>query len=120
MRKFALLLALPVAACVNNTPVTTAPFKPTAAEMAQARAAVADEMKDPASAQFREGRSYILSNGDRAYCGEINAKNSYGGYNGFTPYWLRMRNGVKQAVVYADSATQGCAEADIGQTTISG
>ena len=119
MRRIALLLALPVAACVNTIAVTTEPFKPTAAELAQSRAIIAGGMKDPASAQFREGRSYVLNNGDRVFCGEVNAKNSYGGYTGFTPYWLRMRGGSVASTLFDEVAREGCAQAAFGQTTVS-
>lgn len=43
-------------------------------------------LKDPQSAQFRwlpwqhDGKSATV------YCGMVNAKNSYGGYTGFTPF----------------------------------
>ena len=42
-------------------------------------------LKDPESAQFRNLR---LSSGEggEALCGEVNAKNAFGGYVGFTPF----------------------------------
>lgn len=48
-----------------------------------AKKAVADALKDPASAQFRE---VTFKESTRAVCGEVNGKNSYGGYVGFTPF----------------------------------
>lgn len=52
----------------------------TAIQLAKER--VASGLKDPESAQFRSVR---VSNfrGDKVICGEVNAKNSYGGYVGF-------------------------------------
>lgn len=47
-------------------------------QAAKGRAAVLDLLKDPGSAQFR--KTYV--NG-QYFCGEVNAKNSYGGYVGF-------------------------------------
>lgn len=44
---------------------------------------VALNLKDPASAQFRE--MYQLRSG--TVCGEMNGKNSYGAYAGFTPFF---------------------------------
>jgi hypothetical protein len=44
----------------------------------QGRAAVALQLKDPESARFRDA----FVNGS-SYCGQVNAKNSYGGYVGF-------------------------------------
>lgn len=52
------------------------------------RAVIADavkaKLKDPESASFR-WMPLVDPPADR-YCGLVNAKNSYGGYTGFTPY----------------------------------
>lgn len=45
---------------------------------AQAKKLVADSLRDPASAQFRD----VVGHGD-AVCGEVNGKNGYGAYAGF-------------------------------------
>ena len=45
---------------------------------------VADELKDPSSAQFRKVKHFPNGNS----CGEVNAKNSYGGYVGFKSYMV--------------------------------
>ena len=50
----------------------------------QARVAVRDSLKDPSSAQFRDTRVVGPS-----VCGEVNAKNGYGAYTGFTPFYVR-------------------------------
>lgn len=54
----------------------------------KAKMEVIRKMKDPDSVQFRnligygkEGRFVTI------LCGEVNAKNSYGGFIGFTPFW---------------------------------
>jgi len=50
--------------------------------IAQAMRVVADSLKDPGSAQFRKVR--LVPYSQRAViCGEVNGKNSYGGYAGF-------------------------------------
>lgn len=46
-----------------------------------AKQQIADQLKDPASAQFRNVRASTLRDTD--VCGEVNAKNSFGGYTGF-------------------------------------
>jgi hypothetical protein len=48
--------------------------------------AVADTLKDPSSAQFK---NVIVFDGgkQRAVCGEVNGKNSYGGYVGFKKFY---------------------------------
>lgn len=43
--------------------------------------AVAAEMRDPASAQFRN-----IEQGTTTACGEVNGRNAYGGYAGFTEF----------------------------------
>lgn len=45
-------------------------------------AAVRSKLKDPGSAQFQNQR--VSTKG--AACGEVNSKNSFGGYTGFTRY----------------------------------
>ena len=47
------------------------------------KAKVIRQLKDPDSAQFRNLR---VSAGGVARCGEVNAKNSYGGYTGFRAF----------------------------------
>lgn len=42
-----------------------------------------EQLKDPESAKFQN---------IKGYCGEVNAKNSYGGYTGFKPFYLS--NGI--------------------------
>lgn len=54
-------------------------------EIAAAKEIAARKLKDPSSAQFRDLR--IAGTGDKArVCGEINGKNSYGGYVGFMKF----------------------------------
>jgi hypothetical protein len=52
--------------------------------------AVTENFKDPSSAQFRkielvDGRD-AKKPGEGIYCGEVNAKNSYGAYAGYMPF----------------------------------
>ncbi|WP_070401292.1 hypothetical protein [Hydrogenophaga sp. PML113] len=48
---------------------------------------VSDRLKDPGSAQFRNVRVQQYLQGPlKIICGEINAKNSYGGYVGFRQF----------------------------------
>ena len=58
----------------------------TEAQAEKAKDAVRHGLKDPDSAQFRdlyEVPSMRDDSGSRAVCGEVNARNSYGGYVGF-------------------------------------
>jgi hypothetical protein len=65
--------------------------------IATAKAAVSRKMKDPSSTQFRELTLYD-HNGIMIVCGEVNAKNSYGAYDGYFPFVS-----VDGAVFTADS-----------------
>lgn len=48
----------------------------------KAKASIQRDLKDPDSAQFRNIRIEKFGNG-KVICGEVNAKNSYGGYVGY-------------------------------------
>lgn len=101
------VLSLTLAACSLTTPVASsenaanrsvaiAKAMATAGKAAQerlgeqkliesAKQAAAYDLKDPSSAQFRNVRLVSYSDG-RVVCGEINAKNSYGAYVGFSAF----------------------------------
>lgn len=50
---------------------------------AAAMQAVKANLTDPGSAKFRAVRVYRKASGTKAVCGEVNAKNRAGGYNGY-------------------------------------
>ncbi|SDZ49364.1 hypothetical protein [Delftia lacustris] len=50
--------------------------------IASAKTAVSNGLKDPQSAQFRNVRLVAYQEG-AVVCGEVNGKNSYGGFTGF-------------------------------------
>lgn len=62
----------------------------------QAKEAVAAGLKDPASAQFRDVK---VCRSGKIVAGEVNAKNAFGGYVGFEPFYY-----VDGAVVFADQS----------------
>lgn len=69
------------------------------AELKEAQQVMREMMKDPATVQFRRAR-IVKKDGLRFVCGEINAKNSYGGYVGFqrfisTPQGVVIMDGDK-------------------------
>lgn len=45
-------------------------------------------LKDPSSAEYRN-----ISSSWEWVCGEVNAKNSYGGYTGYQPFLINRRSG---------------------------
>ena len=53
--------------------------------VARAKAQVTRQFKDPGSAQYRN--LFISGKSLRVLCGEVNAKNSYGGYIGFNRFY---------------------------------
>lgn len=53
----------------------------------KARTAVADRLKDPDSAEFRNERQVA----DGGVCGEVNGKNGFGAYSGFAPFFAMKR-----------------------------
>lgn len=59
----------------------------------KAQAAVANLLKDPGSAQFRNVRVKDYLDG-KIICGEVNGKNSYGGYVGFSPFAASTDDGM--------------------------
>lgn len=68
-------------------------------------------LRDPLSAQFRNVRK--SEKHDFVICGEMNAKNAYGGYVGFRKFWLNTNHNEfeiepDQAYVLT-SGVAGCA-----------
>lgn len=68
--------------------ITTAAYLETNSEnsaIAKAMTATAGMLKDPESARFRNLRVAGYADGS-VVCGEVNGKNSYGGYTGYQPF----------------------------------
>ena len=61
------------------------------------RSVVLAAMKDPASAQWR---NEVLSADNKTLCGEVNAKNSMGGYVGFKPYIANQKGYLVQGAPF--------------------
>ena len=76
----AIALTISAHAMANQTPLT-------AKELVAVKTAVNGQLKDPASAQYRNVR---VSTKSAAVCGEVNAKNSLGGYTGFARFVLYL------------------------------
>lgn len=69
----------------------------------QAREAVAEQLKDPGSAKFQNER---VVGSDNTVCGEVNSKNSVGGYVGFSSYVaLRKDDGSYMALLESKGQT---------------
>lgn len=57
------------------------------AYFATAEAGVKTKLKDPESAQFRNLVVHDVKNGSALICGQVNAKNAFGGYVGFRNFF---------------------------------
>jgi hypothetical protein len=83
-KKTVVLAVLLLGACAGVDKVGPEVPLPQAAQRAVAQS-VASQMKDPNSAEFRNWHAFESQNG-LLVCGEINAKNGFGGYVGFTHF----------------------------------
>lgn len=68
-----------------------------------AKGSVASGLKDPNSAQFN-GVRLVSYAGGKVICGTVNAKNSFGGYVGFTPF-VASPQGATLYEEYTDPAS---------------
>lgn len=94
VRRFLLVSCFTLAGCAVMqggqviAPVGLPPVRLTDALEAAARMAVQQTLKDPGSAQFQPARwAFYDPTGGTIVCGAVNAKNSFGGYVGFAPYY---------------------------------
>lgn len=112
---------LGIGACVATTPVTSVPTSADPYVVEVARQGIGMQLKDPYSAQFSQDRMYALSNGDYVICGLVNAKNSFGAYTGYSPYYVRMNAQMQIAKALADEyfAREGCKQAATGTVNVS-
>lgn len=58
-------------------------------ELERAKEEVASRARDPSSVQFRNVRFEAQHDGSKVLCGEMNAKNGFGGYVGFRDFALK-------------------------------
>ena len=119
------LAALIAAACTPSVTVPATPISLTEAQNSFARTAMAIRLQDPASAQFQDITAYALPNGGRIICGMLNARNGFGSYNGFAPFYLRLRNDAVVRAYHDDGsgygpAFIGCTRAAEGLIAVSG
>lgn len=78
MNKILLLIAL--VSTTNLVFAKDSPFTLKAME------SIKNQMKDPSSTQFKNLREIKNTLNTMSLCGEVNSKNSYGGYVGFKPF----------------------------------
>ncbi len=109
------LSALAIAGCASPPP-GPAPLPPVSdrpasdQEVALALQALKDGAKDPDSVQVRDVKVAVHDKpGGSHMCGMFNAKNSYGGYVGFEPFWayLSMASGALEARLFYMGSRDG-------------
>lgn len=110
-----------------QTTLTTKPDRTTEDDNAAIAAGIGGQMKDPMSVQYRAVRSYVTSGDQRIHCGEYNAKNSFGAYTGFKPFYVRsmgstpLRSLAGTGELFPDvSIEQNCVGAARGSIVSSG
>lgn len=79
------------------------PYSMSKAEITLVETTLRDRMKDPNSTQFRKIGAVVKSDGTIRVCGEVNSKNSFGGYNGFSPFAGDLSNNGFRVVFFGDS-----------------
>lgn len=89
----------------------TYPSEATPEELEVATTMVTDRLKDPDSARIRNVR--LMQEGGDLVCGEVNARNSFGGYTGFS-HFVIMDGTREDPVVWIDEAKPGVAAAACG------
>ncbi|GIT95582.1 hypothetical protein JANAI62_22050 [Jannaschia pagri] len=76
-------------------------------------------LRDPESLRFRHAEGFRTVTGDRIVCGEYNAKNGFGGYVGYQPYYVRLRQDQVAAAYFGSSlARLGCERARLGEINV--
>lgn len=126
IRNTAIILAVAaiLAGCENNNTlaVTTLAESTSLGDEALIKAFLGEQTRDPEAARVRNLTTYRLNNGDRAICGEFNGKNAYGGYVGYSAFYVRLRDQVIRASQWGEyqsvAARQSCAEAATGNLMI--
>lgn len=69
------------------------------------REEVRKKLRDPGSAQFR----WLPVQADGAYCGFVNARNSYGGYTGHVPFMVLLFK-ARDGMVSSPPVSMGSAD----------
>lgn len=131
MKKILLsLAAISVAGCVMNTIEAETTPTNNRSIIQTAEALVAERMRDPEATRFRDEKAaYMTSGGDYIVCGTLNAKNAMGGYVGYKPYYVRIRNGAIAAFnipsesdeynIVLNTVNQTCLDAAAGKVMVS-
>jgi hypothetical protein len=102
-----------LAACAPKVDVTALPSPVEEPEQAVIIGILSEDLRDPGSAAFRRWQGFDLSNGDRVVCGQINATNGFGGFIGFSAFFVRLTGPVVKRI-YIDDGSSSAGPAAIG------
>src|SRR5215211_5246452 len=83
--------AATLSACAGSGATVTQPTTLTAAQRSTVEQFVRSVLKDPESARFGDIRAGSAAEGI-TICGQVNAKNSFGGYTGMTTFFGVLQN----------------------------
>ena len=106
-------ICLAIAGCAPKIEVTALPSPVPEAELAFVTQVLSQDLRDPDSAQFRGWQGFDLSNGDRIICGKINATNGFGGFVGFSAFFVRLTGQTVQRM-YIDDGSSSAGPAALG------
>lgn len=103
MHRCALFFAVLLVAACEVTEVKVQKVLADEAMIQTTRDVIAESLRDPMSAQYRNFAAYAVGDGQTLLCGELNAKNGFGGYNGFGSFFavFDSTGGLKRYVVDA-------------------
>jgi hypothetical protein len=86
-----LLMAAPLAACATAAPITQLGNRPLSqSEKTALASSLSQTLKDPGAAQFKWMPLNVTDQNPTGYCGLVNGKNSFGGYNGYRPFFAMI------------------------------
>ncbi len=96
-----------LAACVFfSTAVAGMPIINESLLMSRVKDSVRSKLSDPESAKFRNLHKYILTDKlkeQRVYvCGEVNARNGFGGYTGYKRFFFIIEKDGKEDVIFGE------------------
>ncbi|MBO9474535.1 hypothetical protein J7413_13375 [Shimia sp. R10_1] len=119
---FAAAICLVIIGCSDTTRVATSPTTAAPDEVFWAKNQLAEQTAAPGAVRFPRFAVYALSNGDRAYCGDMSLPNAAGHTLGSVPFYMRSRAGVVKAieadVSSAEFARETCADVRKGSMRI--
>ena len=99
---FVLVVGTLVAGCGGAGPSAESPGQPltlSSGQISKIQAGVRVRLKDPDSARFSRIVAGRMANGRVIACGQVNAKNSFGGYTGMSPFVADLSDSTSAEVV---------------------